>query len=72
VGNHLLAGHAGRAPCARLAQGHDPRALLSRLDEASQATFLAELGPRLAAAYPADADGTVLFPFRRIFIIAQA
>lgn len=45
---------------------------LSRLDEASQTTFLAELGPRLAAAYPADADGTVLFPFRRIFIIAQA
>lgn len=45
---------------------------LSRLDEASQAAFLAELGLSLAAAYPADALGTVLFPFRRIFIVAQA
>ena len=45
---------------------------LSRLDAADQTAFLAELAPQFAAAYPASADGTVLFPFRRIFIVAQA
>lgn len=44
---------------------------LSRLDATAQADFLDQLGPRLAEAYPAAEDGSVLFPFRRIFIVAQ-
>ena len=32
--------------------------------------FLAELTPQLAEAYPGDAAGTTLFPFRRIFLVA--
>ncbi len=32
--------------------------------------FRAELGDRVASAYPARADGKVLFPFRRTFVIA--
>lgn len=44
---------------------------LSRLDAADQADFLEQLTPRLADAYPAEEDGSVLFPFRRIFIVAQ-
>jgi trans-aconitate 2-methyltransferase len=44
---------------------------LAPLDDAARTAFLAELGPRLAEAYPADSSGTTLFPFRRIFILAQ-
>jgi len=33
--------------------------------------FLAELTPVLAAEYPRRTDGTTLFPFRRIFAVAQ-
>ena len=33
--------------------------------------FVAELAPRLRAAYPARADGTTWFPFRRIFAVAH-
>ncbi|MCK6374440.1 MAG: trans-aconitate 2-methyltransferase [Zoogloea sp.] len=62
----------GKQPVLDWLRGTTLVPYLSRLDTAAQAVFLAELGPRLAAAYPADAEGTVLFPFRRIFIIAQA
>lgn len=41
------------------------------MDDATRTRFLAELGALLADAYPADDDGTTLFPFRRIFIVAQ-
>lgn len=44
---------------------------LAPLDDAARAAFLAELGSRLAEAYPADSSGTTLFPFRRIFILAR-
>jgi len=33
--------------------------------------FRAELIPMLAAAYPVRPEGTTLFPFRRIFVVAQ-
>lgn len=33
--------------------------------------FRAELVPMLAAAYPVRPEGTTLFPFRRIFVVAQ-
>lgn len=62
----------GKQPVLDWLRGTTLVPYLSRLDTAAQTVFLAELGPRLAAAYPADAEGTVLFPFRRIFIIAQA
>jgi trans-aconitate 2-methyltransferase len=35
------------------------------------AAFVAELAPRLRAAYPARPDGTTWFPFRRIFAVAH-
>ncbi|MBL8454051.1 MAG: trans-aconitate 2-methyltransferase, partial [Zoogloea sp.] len=44
---------------------------LAPLDEQGQADLLAQLGERLAVAYPPDTHGTTLFPFRRIFIVAQ-
>lgn len=41
------------------------------MNEATQEAFCTELGKLLADAYPADKSGTTLFPFRRIFIVAQ-
>jgi trans-aconitate 2-methyltransferase len=38
--------------------------------DGDRASFLADYGDRIAAAYPARADGHVLFPFRRFFLVA--
>jgi trans-aconitate 2-methyltransferase len=47
------------------------RPVRARLDDASWARFRADLGRRLAAAYPAE-NGLVVFPFRRIFVVARS
>ena len=46
--------------------------VLERFDEAEQAAFLAAYGERLRAAYPTRTDGTTLFAFRRLFLLARA
>ena len=47
------------------------RPYLNRLDSASdQTNFLVEFEDALKAAYPKQKDGSVLFPFTRIFFIA--
>lgn len=61
----------GPAPVLEWLRGTTLVPYLAMLDTRAQADFVAELAPRLAAAYPADADGTTLFPFRRVFIVAQ-
>ena len=79
-GGRLLGGRLGddvhaRAPRCRpgvhVGVGHrrppDPQALPDDL----RPGFEAEFKRRLAAAYPARADGTVLLPFRRVFAVAQ-
>jgi trans-aconitate 2-methyltransferase len=43
----------------------------SRLTEQQWQQFRQELIPMLDAAYPVRADGKTLFPFRRIFVVAQ-
>lgn len=40
---------------------------LDALDEAGQAELSAAYDARMEAAYPRNADGSVLFPFRRVF-----
>jgi trans-aconitate 2-methyltransferase len=45
--------------------------LLAALDPAEQAEFLAEYAQGLAVAYPPAAGGRTLFPFRRLFIVAN-
>ncbi len=47
------------------------RPLRAALDEAQWQLFRSELAPRLAAAYPARADGSTWFEFRRIFVVAR-
>jgi trans-aconitate 2-methyltransferase len=43
---------------------------LAALDPDSQRAFVAECAERVARAYPAEADGRVPYPFRRVFIVA--
>jgi trans-aconitate 2-methyltransferase len=42
-----------------------------RLNEREYQRFCEELIPLLAEAYPPRPDGTTLFPFRRVFFVAQ-
>lgn len=47
------------------------RPLLDALDEPHRSAFLAEYSRRIADAYPRRADGKTVFPFRRIFLVAE-
>jgi trans-aconitate 2-methyltransferase len=47
------------------------RPLLAALSAAWRDEFLADYGRRLQAAYPREPDGSRLFPFRRLFIVAS-
>jgi trans-aconitate 2-methyltransferase len=42
-----------------------------RLDDAGWEQFRSELIPLLDDAYPPRPDGTTIFPFRRVFVVAQ-
>ena len=44
--------------------------LLAALAEPERSAFEAEYRRRVAAAYPKEADGRTLFPFRRLFFVA--
>ena len=46
------------------------RPFLAALDDGERAAFLAQYRDALAGGYPALADGTVLLPFPRLFIVA--
>lgn len=61
-----------------VAEGHPVRAFTqstalrpfaARLGEGELQEFVATYDEALAIAYPAEADGTVLFPFRRLFLV---
>ena len=47
------------------------RPFLSRMSVAEAPDFTAAYDAALAAPYPAAADGSVLFPFRRVFLVLQ-
>ncbi len=52
-------------------KGTGLRPYLQRLEEAEQSAFLEGFLERLARTYPRRSDGKVLFPFRRLFLIAS-
>jgi trans-aconitate 2-methyltransferase len=65
-------------PLQPVAEGHPVRAFTAstamrpfsaRMGEGELAEFLDSYDDALAIAYPAEADGTVLFPFRRLFLV---
>jgi trans-aconitate 2-methyltransferase len=51
-------------------KGSGLRPFLEPLSDTERALFLARYRAGIAAAYPAQADGTVLLPFPRLFFIA--
>jgi trans-aconitate 2-methyltransferase len=67
--HHPLAGGAGAI--VEWFKGSGLRPYLAALDPAESAEFLSRYESALARAYPAAADGLVLLPFPRLFLVAS-
>lgn len=65
---HVL---SGPDPVFTWVSGTGARPTLQALPEGLRQEFERDYQERLAAAYPTRADGTVLLPFRRIFVVAH-
>jgi trans-aconitate 2-methyltransferase len=61
----------GDDPVLRWTRGTALRPIMQALDANDAAAFEAAYAGRLRAAYPRREDGRTLFPFRRLFIVAQ-
>ena len=61
----------GDDPVLRWTRSTALRPIMQALDDEHRAAFEAAYAARLRAAYPRRADGRTLFPFRRLFIVAQ-
>lgn len=61
----------GPDPVFTWVSGTGARPTLQALPDDLRPRFEAEFKERLAAAYPARSDGTVLLPFRRVFVVAR-
>jgi len=64
-----LAPAEGAHPVRRFTEATAMRPFLDAMDANEAAAFVARYEEALVAAYPAEADGSVLFPFRRLFLI---
>lgn len=60
----------GEDPVVQWAMGTSLRPYLDALDGPDREGFLAAYGAAMRAAYPPRADGAVLLPFRRLFLLA--
>ena len=60
----------GEHPVVAWMRGTALLPFLGALEEAERKAFAGEFAARIEAAYPRRADGSVPFPFRRIFIVA--
>jgi trans-aconitate 2-methyltransferase len=61
----------GDNPVAEFTKGSALKPLLDALDSEMRAGFESEYRALIAQAYPPQADGRTLFPFRRLFILAD-
>ena len=61
----------GEDPVVNFMSGTALRPFLSALHEVESAKFIEAFSERMAAAYPPQANGQTLFPFRRLFLVAQ-
>lgn len=61
----------GTDPVKEWTKGTWLKQFLDELAEPERAEFEADYARRLRSAYPPLADGTTLFPFRRLFIVAR-
>jgi len=62
---------SGANPVAEYTKGTWLKQFLDRLDEPERSAFEADYRQRVVLHYPKQADGRTLFPFRRLFILAQ-
>ena len=67
VYTHVL---EGENPVVEWTRGSALKPLLDALEDDERPAFLAQYTTRIRAAYPRRGDGTTLFPFRRLFIVA--
>ena len=68
---HVLAPAAdGEHPVVTWTKGTALTPFTAVLDAEAQRAFIDEYAARIATAYPPQPDGRVLFPFRRVFIVA--
>ena len=69
---HVLpASTDGMHPVVAWIKGTTLTPYLAALPEDHQRAFIDDVSQRIAAAYPSLPDGRVLFPFRRIFVVAS-
>lgn len=61
----------GKDPVVQFTAGTGLRPYMAMLDEREQKAFYDTYAELLAEAYPMRPDGTTLFPFRRLFIVAR-
>jgi trans-aconitate 2-methyltransferase len=61
----------GKDPVVEWAAGSSLRPYLAALDAEERAAFRAAYGEAMRAAYPPLPDGTVLLPFRRLFLVGS-
>jgi trans-aconitate 2-methyltransferase len=61
----------GKDPVVNFMRGTALRPFLSTLPEPEAAKFIDDFADRMATAYPPQPNGQTLFPFRRLFLIAQ-
>lgn len=61
----------GGHPVRRFTESTALRPFAAKLAPDELATFLTRYDAALESAYPAEADGTVLFPFRRLFFVLR-
>jgi trans-aconitate 2-methyltransferase len=61
----------GEDPVLAWVSGTGLRPFLQPLDSEERETFVAQYRARLRGAYPRRKDGRTLFPFQRLFVVAQ-
>ena len=61
----------GENPVAEWTKGTALKPLLDALEEPMRSDFEAAYRARIAEAYPPSAPGRTLFPFRRLFLVAE-
>lgn len=68
---HRLGSEGAVHPVRRFTESTALRPFAAKLNESELAGFLVRYEGALDAAYPAEPDGTVLFPFRRLFLVLR-
>lgn len=69
---HRLGPVSSGHPVRQFTQSTAMRPFLAKLSETEAAAFVVRYDAALQAAYPSEADGSVLLPFRRVFFVLKA